>query len=735
MRQAGSPALADRMEDHRQAKIRLAELAQYAAADKSGSVAAAVVDYLRAWFIDHVVGKDLQLGAVASGKASATSGFLSRFSLRSRILAAALIPAAFALVAAAALILGKLDTAKDMDQVEALAAYSVKVGNLVHQLQIERGLTALYLAGDAGAAAQLKARRKLADGLRTAVEGDGRNADGELAQLDRLRAAADSGSANAAATIDGYSKLIIHLLDQLTKVAHDLNSGQVSGRLGAYLTLMQGKERAGEERAVGAAGFQHGFSPELFREFVDRAAQQTAFFHSYVAAVGTKRRQSFDEAMNDRAMAEFNRLRGSAEPGLRPGDIDPKHWFAISTARIEALKRLEDAQARDLIAMARGIHADAERDLLVTASLLLTLLGASFGLAAVTIGSVVRPFSALTATIARISEGARDAEVAGIGRMDEIGQAARTILILRRALLANEVMQADQAVQTAFRAMRIQQRDDLTRDFDGKMSEFVGGLGGSSTQLLATANEMTRIASGTTDRSTSVAAASEQTSGNIETVAAAVEELTASVEEIGRQVGQAAEISAAAVGEAERTDAIVASLADAVGQIGVIVALIEQVASQTNLLALNATIEAARAGEAGKGFAVVAQEVKNLANQTMGATGDIVGQIKTIEDATNAAVAALRGIGETIRRINGVAGAIAAAVEEQGAATGEISRNLQQAAQGVGEVSRDIADVARGATQTSLAASQVLQAANDLSGRADLMRTEVEGFLSSIQAT
>ncbi len=109
---------------------------------------------------------------------------------------------------------------------------------------------------------------------------------------------------------------------------------------------------------------------------------------------------------------------------------------------------------------------------------------------------------------------------------------------------------------------------------------------------------------------------------------------------------------------------------------------ISSIAGQTNLLALNATIEAARAGDAGKGFAVVASEVKNLANQTAKATGDISAQITEIEAATTEAVEAIGTIVQTIDELSRIAASIAASVEEQGAATQEIARNVHEAASG-----------------------------------------------------
>ena len=169
-------------------------------------------------------------------------------------------------------------------------------------------------------------------------------------------------------------------------------------------------------------------------------------------------------------------------------------------------------------------------------------------------------------------------------------------------------------------------------------------------------------------------------------------------------------------------------------RIGDVVKLITAIAEQTNLLALNATIEAARAGEAGRGFAVVAQEVKALATQTAKATDEIGTQISTMQAATNDSVAAIKEIGGTIGRIAEIAGAIAVAVEEQGAATQEIARNVQQAAHGTTQVATNITDVNRGASETGSASAQVLGSAQSLARDSGALKSEVERFVQMVRA-
>ena len=98
-----------------------------------------------------------------------------------------------------------------------------------------------------------------------------------------------------------------------------------------------------------------------------------------------------------------------------------------------------------------------------------------------------------------------------------------------------------------------------------------------------------------------MAAAVEEASVNVQTVAAAAEELHSSIAEISRQVAQSTSIAMTAVEDAHRTDEIVKALASGAQRIGDVVGLINSIAGQTNLLALNGTIEAAR-----KAFAALA---------------------------------------------------------------------------------------------------------------------------------
>jgi methyl-accepting chemotaxis protein len=361
-----------------------------------------------------------------------------------------------------------------------------------------------------------------------------------------------------------------------------------------------------------------------------------------------------------------------------------------------------------------------------------TILGAAFSFFVIRdistgIASIVGPMQAL-------GEGNLGAEVPHQGEKTEIGMMANALQVFKDALIAKKAADEAATIDAEAKIERGRRVDNITREFEQMIGEIVTTVSSASSQLESSAGSLSATAVRSQELSTAVAAASEEASTNVQSVASATEELSSSVNEISRQVQESARMAKEAVGQARSTTDRVSELSKAATRIGDVVELINTIAGQTNLLALNATIEAARAGEAGRGFAVVASEVKALAEQTAKATGEIGQQINGIQVATQDSVSAIKEISGTIEKLSEISSTIAAAVEEQGAATQEISRNVQQAAQGTQQVSSNITDVQRGATDTGSASSEVLSAAQTLSTDSGRLQTEVAKFLTAVRA-
>ncbi|WP_121258958.1 methyl-accepting chemotaxis protein [Nocardioides ferulae] len=241
----------------------------------------------------------------------------------------------------------------------------------------------------------------------------------------------------------------------------------------------------------------------------------------------------------------------------------------------------------------------------------------------------------------------------------------------------------------------------VARDVGAAVSE----LDEAVRSLVEASDGMSNTAEHTATRTAAAARAAQEVSSGVDNVASGTQEMGASIGEIAKNTHDVARIAGEAVQLADSTNQAVGALGESSAQIGSVVKVITSIAEQTNLLALNATIEAARAGEAGKGFAVVAGEVKELAQETARATGDIASQVEAIQGAVAEAAAEIGRIQEIIMRIDDFQSTIAGAVEEQTATTATMAASLARAADG----GRDIATTLEGVDESSRATSLELE--------------------------
>jgi methyl-accepting chemotaxis protein len=260
-------------------------------------------------------------------------------------------------------------------------------------------------------------------------------------------------------------------------------------------------------------------------------------------------------------------------------------------------------------------------------------------------------------------------------------------------------------------------------------------LAGSAEEMAAHCSAVATAAERMNANMNAIAAASEQSSTNVGMVAAAAEEMNSTITEIASNSENARRITTTAVEESTRVLVSVHELESAAAQISKVTETINEIADQTNLLALNATIEAARAGEAGKGFAVVAHEIKELANQTTGATRQIRERIEGVQTSSNQTISGITTISAIINETRDIVESMALSVEEQAATSREIASNVSQASAGMQDVNENIAqaslvngEVASDIARIKVEADGVAASSSDIRELADEMKYNTQAL-------
>jgi methyl-accepting chemotaxis protein len=473
--------------------------------------------------------------------------------------------------------------------------------------------------------------------------------------------------------------------------------------------------------------FRLNRNPQVRNAFADEAQNFNKMFDGMIGAAIMKEQLAAQVKTYADTFAEWVESTEKTGPFVAAIDQETRQMLPVAD-RIIAAARRKAAVASSAL----SVSQDRTKQIIVWVGLAAVLIGLAFSWL---IGrSITRPLAGLGGAMQRLAEGDTAVQIPATKTRDEIGAMARTVLVFRDRLIEREKLEKTQAEANQAREVRSEMIAATIVRFEQSVEKALAKVRDAAAQLEVTSGQLNSAADAVSAEARTAESRVGAASENVTAAASSVEELAASIGEIAAQASKSTDVAGRAVSEARRTAKTMTELSSAATRIGEVIGLIQAIAGQTNLLALNATIEAARAGEAGRGFAVVASEVKSLAGQTAKATEEIAHQIGAIQSAAGDAASAIGQVNTIIEEMSAMASTVAVTVEEQNSAVATIAEGVNRASYEAQTGAEAMSRVAGASTDARSTAVDVKSLADTLSVEAESLDAEVRRFLADVRA-